>query len=503
MSAYSDLVGGEDTRKIMLAGREEMLNEIVDRRARLKKEEKTLRKKGRSAEADGKKEQRARLLRMVDDVDRITKTKIDALNKLHRGWNFFSTRAGRQDKKDDILRSYWYELNGLLIAEGIAPLKVRPISDEEAASLPSEHAPRDYADEVESTNPLWSFPDAPPSAPSATPLTPAQIAEAEAAAAAAAAAASTTLPRPERRASFIPRLSRFGSVDSIPTRSRSRSVAPEYADDEEDEDAVGVAAPPIAPRAEREAAAAAAAGPRAAPQAETYTRDEEFPAMPLHIPDVPTHPITQPSRETRIAETGSGHHKKTKKKTIPRERAVRRELAQLRQYSAEAQRLRHPMIQPDESMARLINDLAGHEVRRSHYLGETIVPDPIEDVWFGTGHSATHRANFLRTHHLKDKGYSLKELSHISYVPLDILQEVYNRGIGAYSSSYPSVRLKGSYVKGVANAPKKAKLSKEQWAYARVYSFLDGNPRHDNDLRRGGGRRNPFGCTDPSCRCGL
>jgi hypothetical protein len=27
------------------------------------------------------------------------------------------------------------------------------------------------------------------------------------------------------------------------------------------------------------------------------------------------------------------------------------------------------------------------------------------------------------------------------------------------------------------------KLSKEQWAMARVYSFLDGNPKHDEDLR--------------------
>jgi hypothetical protein len=34
-----------------------------------------------------------------------------------------------------------------------------------------------------------------------------------------------------------------------------------------------------------------------------------------------------------------------------------------------------------------------------------------------------------------------------------------------------------------------AKLSKEQWAMARVYSYLDNNPKHDNDLRRlkGGG----------------
>ena len=37
-----------------------------------------------------------------------------------------------------------------------------------------------------------------------------------------------------------------------------------------------------------------------------------------------------------------------------------------------------------------------------------------------------------------------------------------------------------------------AKLSKERWAYARVYSFLDGNPKHDEDLRRRGGMGNCF-----------
>ena len=85
---------------------------------------------------------------------------------------------------------------------------------------------------------------------------------------------------------------------------------------------------------------------------------------------------------------------------------------------------------------------------------------------------------------MEDRPYSLKELSKISYVPIKILQEVYNRGIGAYKTQPQSVRLKGSYVKGV-KAPMKAKLSKEQWAMARVYSFLDGNPKHDNDLRLG------------------
>jgi hypothetical protein len=42
--------------------------------------------------------------------------------------------------------------------------------------------------------------------------------------------------------------------------------------------------------------------------------------------------------------------------------------------------------------------------------------------------------------------------------------------------------MKGTFEKGV-KAPMSQKLSKEQWAMARVYSFLDKNPKHDTDLR--------------------
>lgn len=44
--------------------------------------------------------------------------------------------------------------------------------------------------------------------------------------------------------------------------------------------------------------------------------------------------------------------------------------------------------------------------------------------------------------------------------------------------------MKRSFKKNV-NAPYKMKLSKEQWAMARVYSFLDtfnGKLKHDTDL---------------------
>jgi hypothetical protein len=93
----------------------------------------------------------------------------------------------------------------------------------------------------------------------------------------------------------------------------------------------------------------------------------------------------------------------------------------------------------------------------------------------------TRRENFLAKKNLPDKSYSLKELAKIAGIPIQTLQLVYNRGIGAYKTNPESVRLKGSFEKGPA--PMSMKLSKEQWAMARVYSFLDGNPKHDNDLR--------------------
>lgn len=95
----------------------------------------------------------------------------------------------------------------------------------------------------------------------------------------------------------------------------------------------------------------------------------------------------------------------------------------------------------------------------------------------------THRTRvFERLGLPLDYSPSLEELAHLTSVPIRILEEVYDRGIGAYKTNPTSVRLKGSYVKNV-DAPMSRKLSKEQWASARVYSFLDGNPKHDNDLR--------------------
>ena len=94
----------------------------------------------------------------------------------------------------------------------------------------------------------------------------------------------------------------------------------------------------------------------------------------------------------------------------------------------------------------------------------------------------TNRSEFLRKHNLEDKGYSLNDLSKISGIKQSTLQEVYNRGIGAYKTNPQSVRMKGTFEKGV-NAPMSQKLSKEQWAMGRVYSYLNGSKKHDTDLR--------------------
>jgi len=91
----------------------------------------------------------------------------------------------------------------------------------------------------------------------------------------------------------------------------------------------------------------------------------------------------------------------------------------------------------------------------------------------------THRLSWIRKMGIQDKPYSLEDLADLSgFGP--ILQEVYNRGIGAYQTNPESVRMKGTFKKGPA--PMSKKLSKEQWAMARVYSFLNENPKHDQDL---------------------
>ena len=90
----------------------------------------------------------------------------------------------------------------------------------------------------------------------------------------------------------------------------------------------------------------------------------------------------------------------------------------------------------------------------------------------------TNKQQYNRRH-----GFKLNE-SH--KVPRKVIQEVYERGVGAHKTNPSSVRLKASFKKD-PKAPISAKLSKEQWGMARVYSFVNKikGPKklnHDTDL---------------------
>ena len=65
---------------------------------------------------------------------------------------------------------------------------------------------------------------------------------------------------------------------------------------------------------------------------------------------------------------------------------------------------------------------------------------------------------------------SLSDIAKLSGINKNILQQVYNRGVGAWKTNIASVRLKSG--KKDPTAPRSAKMTKEQWGIARVYSFV-------------------------------
>ena len=72
-----------------------------------------------------------------------------------------------------------------------------------------------------------------------------------------------------------------------------------------------------------------------------------------------------------------------------------------------------------------------------------------------------------------NKPNTIKDMSELSNITINILEEVESRGEGAYTSNLSSVRLKGSFKKdddlrkGISK-----RLSMEQWKIARVYAFI-------------------------------
>ena len=69
---------------------------------------------------------------------------------------------------------------------------------------------------------------------------------------------------------------------------------------------------------------------------------------------------------------------------------------------------------------------------------------------------------------------SKEDIKKKTRIPMNILDEVYDRGIGAWKTNPKSVRLKKDFSKNsnLKKFPRSARLTKEQWAFARVYSFV-------------------------------
>lgn len=66
---------------------------------------------------------------------------------------------------------------------------------------------------------------------------------------------------------------------------------------------------------------------------------------------------------------------------------------------------------------------------------------------------------FKKLHNIPiHQSLSLKEISKLSKMPVKALQEVFDKGVGAYHTHHQSVR--------------PSVHSPEQWGYGRVYSFV-------------------------------
>jgi len=87
----------------------------------------------------------------------------------------------------------------------------------------------------------------------------------------------------------------------------------------------------------------------------------------------------------------------------------------------------------------------------------------------------THRERFFKRHNIPlTESLSIEKIARLANMPVAALREVYRRGEGAYGNNLASVRLK-DFTKNPNTSAfgRSARLSMPQWAYARVYSFVD------------------------------
>ena len=87
----------------------------------------------------------------------------------------------------------------------------------------------------------------------------------------------------------------------------------------------------------------------------------------------------------------------------------------------------------------------------------------------------------------KNESHSVEDISKTTGIKKSILQDVYDRGVGAWKSNPSSVRSKSGDKKD-SGFPLSKRMTKERWAYGRVYGFVMKNPKQvgegkpDDDL---------------------
>ena len=97
----------------------------------------------------------------------------------------------------------------------------------------------------------------------------------------------------------------------------------------------------------------------------------------------------------------------------------------------------------------------------------------------------TYKEQYNKKYKLpKGSSNSLTDISKMTGISKSILQDVFNRGVGAWKNNIQSVRLK-SGKKDYSVTDRSKKMGKDRWAYARVYSFVMGGKTQktaDKDL---------------------
>ena len=92
----------------------------------------------------------------------------------------------------------------------------------------------------------------------------------------------------------------------------------------------------------------------------------------------------------------------------------------------------------------------------------------------------TNRQKFLKKYKLENKGYSISEIAKITGLKRNILQQVYNRGVGARKTNPESVRSASRPGTKPGGKTLRGKMTANQWGMARVYGFVMRNPKQVN-----------------------